>query len=142
ILQKRRSRGAPLWKRLMTRKPIRGLLANQMRKKTAEKVREEHYPAPFRLISLFDDFADDPERMKTAETRAFTPLMVSDTARNLRRVFFLSEMLKDEAPKDAFEPLRAHVVGAGTMGGDIAAWCVVCGMQASLQDVSREQVDK
>lgn len=142
VRQRRKSKGAPLWKRLLTKSPIRGYLANQMRKKTAAKVREEHYPAPFRLIDLFESFGDDPQRMKSAETQAFAPLMVGPTSRNLRRVFRLSEMLKDEAPKDAFEPLRAHVVGAGTMGGDIAAWCVVCGMQASLQDLSREQIDK
>ena len=32
--------------------------------------------------------------MKTAETQAFAPLMVSDTSRNLRRVFHLTELLK------------------------------------------------
>ena len=37
--------------------------------------------------------------MKVAETRAFAPLMVSETSRNLRRVFRLSEMLKAQAPK-------------------------------------------
>ncbi len=142
VLRKRKSKGAPWWKTLLTKQPVRGYLAKQMRQKTADKVREEHYPAPFRLIDLFEKYGDDPKRMKTAETRAFVPLMVSDTARNLRRVFRLSEMLKDEAPKGDFEPLRAHVVGAGTMGGDIAAWCVVCGMQASLQDLSQEQIDK
>ena len=65
----------------------------------------------------------------------FAPLMVSDTSRNLRRVFKLSEMLKAAAPKDSFKPRKVHVIGAGTMGGDIAAWCVACGMQASLQDL-------
>ena len=79
--------------------------------------------------------------MKVAETRYFAPLMVSDTSRNLRRVFRLSEMLKDLAPKDvAFRPLRAHVIGAGTMGADIAAWCVVSGMEVSLQDLSDKQL--
>jgi len=68
--------------------------------------------------------------------------MTSDTARNLRRVFRLTEMLKNEAPKNGFKPRRVHVVGAGTMGGDIAAWCVVCGMEASLQDLSEEQLGK
>jgi 3-hydroxyacyl-CoA dehydrogenase/enoyl-CoA hydratase/3-hydroxybutyryl-CoA epimerase len=72
----------------------------------------------------------------------FAPLMASEASRNLRRVFMLSEMLKDEAPKDGFKPKRIHVVGAGTMGGDIAAWCVVCGMQASLQDLDAAQTKK
>jgi 3-hydroxyacyl-CoA dehydrogenase/enoyl-CoA hydratase/3-hydroxybutyryl-CoA epimerase len=34
------------------------------------------------------------------------------------------------------------VIGAGTMGGDIAAWCVVQGMQASLQDLDEAQIGK
>jgi 3-hydroxyacyl-CoA dehydrogenase/enoyl-CoA hydratase/3-hydroxybutyryl-CoA epimerase len=68
--------------------------------------------------------------------------MASETSRNLRRVFKLSEMLKDEAPKDGFKPRRVHVIGAGTMGGDIAAWCVVQGMQASLQDLDEAQIKK
>jgi 3-hydroxyacyl-CoA dehydrogenase/enoyl-CoA hydratase/3-hydroxybutyryl-CoA epimerase len=141
VLQKRRSKGAAWWKTLLRKAPARGLLVKQMRKKTAEKVREEHYPAPYRLIDLFEQYGDSTKRLKAAETRFFTPLMVSEQAANLRRVFRLTEMLKNEAPKDTFRPLRAHVVGAGTMGGDIAAWCVACGMEVSLQDVSREQID-
>jgi 3-hydroxyacyl-CoA dehydrogenase/enoyl-CoA hydratase/3-hydroxybutyryl-CoA epimerase len=142
VLQKRRSKGAPWWKRLMLKQPVRSLLANQMRAKTAEKVREEHYPAPFRLIDLFEKYGDDPVRMKVAETEMFTPLMASEASRNLRRVFKLSEMLKDEAPKDGFKPRKVHVIGAGTMGADIAAWCVAQGMQASLQDLDEAQIKK
>jgi 3-hydroxyacyl-CoA dehydrogenase/enoyl-CoA hydratase/3-hydroxybutyryl-CoA epimerase len=142
VLQKRRSKGAPWWKKLMLKQPIRGLLAKQMRSKTAAKLREDHYPAPFRLIDLFERYGDDPARMKKAETEMFAPLMAGETARNLRRVFMLSEMLKDEAPKNGFKPRKVHVIGAGTMGGDIAAWCVVCGMQASLQDLDEAQIKK
>ena len=142
VLQNRRSKGAPWWKRLMLKQPVRSLLAKQMRAKTAAKVREEHYPAPFRLIDLFERYGDDPAAMRVAETEMFAPLMASETSRNLRRVFKLSEMLKAEAPKDGFKPLKVHVVGAGTMGGDIAAWCVVRGMQASLQDLDEGQIKK
>ena len=142
VLQKRRSKGAPWWKRLMLKQPVRGMLAKQMRAKTAAKVREEHYPAPFRLIELFEHYGDDPISMRIAETEMFTPLMASEASRNLRRVLKLSEMLKDEAPKDGFKPLRVHVIGAGSMGGDIAAWCVVSGMQASLQDLDEAQIAK
>lgn len=142
VLKKLRSKGAPWWKTLMAKQPVRGFLAKQMREKTAAKVREEHYPAPFRLIDLFETCADDPEAMRLAETEMFAPLMVSDTSRNLRRCFKLSEMLKDAAPKGTFKPRKVHVIGAGTMGGDIAAWCVACGMQASLQDLDEAQIDK
>ncbi|MFD0987609.1 3-hydroxyacyl-CoA dehydrogenase NAD-binding domain-containing protein [Methyloligella solikamskensis] len=147
VLKKRHSKGAGWLQRMMQMSPIRGYLAGQMRKKTKAKVREDHYPAPFRLIDLFEQYGGDLKEMKSEETEAFAPLMVSDTSRNLRRVFKLSEMLKAEAPKqekgmDAFRPLRVHVIGAGTMGADIAAWCVVSGMQASLQDLSEEQLEK
>ena len=163
VLQKRRSAGAPWWKRLMLKQPVRGLLAKQMRAKTDAKVREDHYPAPFRLIDLFERYGDDPARMRAAETEMFTPLMASETSRNLRRVFKLSEMLKAEAPRSngdgasgnaasgnsesghapsSFKPRKVHVIGAGTMGGDIAAWCVVSGMQASLQDLDEAQIAK
>ncbi len=142
VLQKRLSKGAPWWKKLMLKQPVRGMLAKQMREKTAAKVREEHYPAPFRLIELFEHYGDDPETMRIAETEMFAPLMASEASRNLRRVFKLSEMLKDDAPKEGFKPRRVHVIGAGTMGGDIAAWCVVQGMQASLQDLDEAQIGK
>src|SRR4029079_14395381 len=79
---------------------------------------------------------------KKAEAEESAPLMGGDTARNLRRVFMLSEMLKDEAPKNGFKPRKVHVIGDGTMGGDNAAWCVVCGMQASLQDLDEAQIKK
>jgi 3-hydroxyacyl-CoA dehydrogenase/enoyl-CoA hydratase/3-hydroxybutyryl-CoA epimerase len=142
VLQKRRSKGAPWWKRAMLKQPVRGMLAKQMRTKTAAKIREDHYPAPFRLIDLFERYGDDPARMRVAETEMFAPLMVSETSRNLRRVFRLSEMLKDASPKGGFKPRKVHVIGAGTMGADIAAWCVVSGMQASIQDLDAGQIEK
>ncbi|MEL6422913.1 MAG: enoyl-CoA hydratase-related protein, partial [Pseudomonadota bacterium] len=115
VLKKSKSKGASATQKLMRKWPARGYLAGQMRSKTAAKVREDHYPAPFALIDLFESFGDDERRMKAAETRAFAPLMVSDTARNLRRVFALSERLKSQAPKGIKKARRVHVIGAGTM---------------------------
>jgi len=143
IERKRKSKAAPLWKDLARQWPARGLLASRMRAETAKKAREDHYPAPFRLIDLFETHAGNLDGMKAAETRAFAPLMMSDTSRNLRRVFKLMEMLKAQAPKDlAFRPLRVHVIGAGVMGADIAGWCVASGMEVSLQDMNADQIAK
>jgi 3-hydroxyacyl-CoA dehydrogenase/enoyl-CoA hydratase/3-hydroxybutyryl-CoA epimerase len=143
IDRKRRSRVAG-WKQTLLRTwPARGFVANIMRKAVAKKAREEHYPAPYRLIDLFERTGGNLKRMKAEETKAFAPLMVSDTSRNLRRVFKLSELMKAQAPKDiAFKPLRVHVIGAGVMGADIAGWCVASGMEVSLQDLSEEQIRK
>jgi 3-hydroxyacyl-CoA dehydrogenase/enoyl-CoA hydratase/3-hydroxybutyryl-CoA epimerase len=143
VLQRRRAKPAGGVKAVLSKWPARALLANRMREETRKKVREEHYPAPFRLIDLFERQGGDPAALKAHETRLFAPLMVSETSRNLRRVFRLSEQLKAQAPKDiAWKPLRVHVIGAGTMGADIAGWCVASGMEATLQDLSREQIDK
>ena len=140
--RKRKSKPAGGWRVLTRMWPARGLLAKKFRTETAKKVREEHYPAPFRLIDLFEKHGGGFDEMKREETRAFAPLMISDQSRNLRRVFRLSEMLKAEAPKDGYRPMRAHVVGAGTMGADIAMVCAAEGMEVSLQDVSADAVDK
>jgi len=142
VLQKRQSKGGAWWKRMITKSPARGYLANRMRKETEKKARPDHYPAPYKLIDLFERHGGDPQRMASAESRTFVPLMISETSRNLRRVFRLQEMLKDQAPKSRFKPLRLHVIGAGTMGGDIAAWGVYSGMEVSLQDQTQEQVNK
>lgn len=143
VLQNRRSKSAGLAKMLLTKWPARGFLAGKMRQETAKKVREDHYPAPFRLIDLFEKEGGDLNAMKKAETKAFAPLMVSETSRNLRRVFRLTELLKGQAPKGfKWRPSRVHVIGAGTMGADIAGVCVASGMEVTLQDISPEQLEK
>jgi 3-hydroxyacyl-CoA dehydrogenase/enoyl-CoA hydratase/3-hydroxybutyryl-CoA epimerase len=143
VRQKRKSKPAGFAKMLLTRWPARTLLARKMRDETKKKAREEHYPAPFRLIDLFETHGGDLTALKAAETRYFAPLLVSDQSRNLRRVFKLSELLKAQAPRDAgWKPLRVHVIGAGVMGADIAGWCVASGMEVTLQDVSAEQIEK
>jgi 3-hydroxyacyl-CoA dehydrogenase/enoyl-CoA hydratase/3-hydroxybutyryl-CoA epimerase len=143
IETRRRSRTMRGWRGLLRHWPLRGLLANRLRAETAKKAREEHYPAPFRLIDLFETHGGNPEGMKVAETRAFAPLILGETSRNLRRVFKLSELLKAQAPKNSsFRPLRVHVIGAGVMGADIAGWCVANGMEVSLQDISADQIAK
>ena len=141
VLQKRRSKGAPGGRELMLKQPVRGMLAKRMRAKTAEKVREDHYPAPFRLIDLFERYGDDPVRMRTAETRFRAADGERDVPQSAPRV----HALRDAEGRGAEERLQAqsvHVIGAGAMGGDIAAWCVVCGMQASLQDLDEAQISK
>ena len=142
VLGKKRSRIAPRTKALMALGPIRPYIARQMRRQVAKKVRPEHYPAPYALIELFEKHGDDWRAMSKGEIDAFVPLMASDTARNLRRVFFLSESLKKQRIKGYETPElhRVHVIGAGVMGGDIAAWCALRGMGVTLQDLDMERI--
>ena len=142
IKHKHSKRAAPVWAPLMKFETARSYIANRMRKETAAKVREEHYPGAVPAHRPVREARRQLREMKREETRAFAPLMISEQSRNLRRVFRLSEMLKAEAPKDGYRPMRAHVVGAGTMGADIAMVCAAEGMEVSLQDVSADAVDK
>ena len=141
IVQKRKSKPAGTLKSMLSASPVRGMLVSKMRKEVAKKAREEHYPAPYQLLQLFAKHGGSIRGLKRNEAKFFAPLMVGETSRNLRRVFKLQEMLKAQAPKGLdFKPLRVHVIGAGTMGADIAGWCVANGMLASLQDLSDEAI--
>lgn len=142
VLQKRQSKPAPFIKRLMAFGPARPYLVNKLREETAKKVSREHYPAPYALIDLFEKHGDDWRTMSAGEITAFVPLMGSETATNLRRVFFLSEGLKKQGLRGADKPQfdRVHVVGAGVMGGDIAAWCALRGLSVTLQDLDMERI--
>ena len=131
------------WKgELMTLRPIRTYLATKMREEARKKARPEHYPAPYALIDNFEKHGDDWQAMSAAEIDAFVPLMGTETATNLRRVFFLQEGLKRQGGKGPDKPRfsRVHVVGAGVMGGDIAAWCALRGLSVTLQDIDMERV--
>jgi len=55
-------------------------------------------------------------------------------------VFFLQERLKGLGGKEIPAGGHVHVVGAGVMGGDIAAWCAVRGFTVTLQDRALEFV--
>lgn len=139
VLQKRRSVSAPPVKRLMALGPIRSYVAGKMREQAGKKARKEHYPAPFALIDLFEAHGNDWQAMSRGEIDAFVPLMGTETATNLRRVFFASESLKKQGAKGA-KFARVHVIGAGVMGGDIAAWCALRGMAVTLQDIDMERI--
>jgi 3-hydroxyacyl-CoA dehydrogenase / enoyl-CoA hydratase / 3-hydroxybutyryl-CoA epimerase len=141
-LQQRKSHPAPWSKRVLAAGPARRYLAKQMRQQLAGKVRAEHYPAPYALVDLFEAHGGDTRAMSAGEIEAFVPLLASDTATNLRRVFFLSEGLKKQGLRGAAKPVfrRVHVIGAGVMGGDIAAWCALRGLGVTLQDLDMERI--
>ncbi len=143
VMQKRQSKPAPFLKSVMAKAPIRGMIAKKMREEAAKKARPEHYPAPFSLIELFEEHGDDWLAMSNGEIDRFTPLLLSDTSANLRRVFFLSEGLKKQGLRGAKKPsfARVHVIGGGVMGGDIAAWCAFRGLSVTLQDLDMDRIN-
>ncbi|MBP8081433.1 MAG: 3-hydroxyacyl-CoA dehydrogenase, partial [Arenimonas sp.] len=112
----------------------RQVLAPQMVKQVSRKARKEHYPAPFALISTWKRSGGQPiHAALKAEARAVVKLAQTPTARNLVRVFFLMDRLKGLGGKE-HGISHVHVIGAGVMGGDIAAWCALRGFSVTLQD--------
>jgi 3-hydroxyacyl-CoA dehydrogenase/enoyl-CoA hydratase/3-hydroxybutyryl-CoA epimerase len=116
---------------------VRSLVAQQMRKTVRNKAPQDHYPAPYALISLWEQYAGNEQTMLTEEARSVSRLILTDTALNLIRVFNLQTALKSLGNKKSFSPTHVHVIGAGAMGGDIAAWCALRGMRVSVQDMNR-----
>jgi 3-hydroxyacyl-CoA dehydrogenase/enoyl-CoA hydratase/3-hydroxybutyryl-CoA epimerase len=119
--------------------PARALLAARMRRETKAKAAPEHYPAPYALIDLWETHGDDPAAQQKAEIASFARLIVGSTAQNLVRVFFLREKMKAMTDGE-WRGRRVHVIGAGAMGGDIAAWCAWNGFTVSLGDMKAEAI--
>ncbi|MBJ7573678.1 3-hydroxyacyl-CoA dehydrogenase NAD-binding domain-containing protein [Luteimonas sp. MC1828] len=121
--------------------PARQLLAPMLVKQVARKARKEHYPAPYALIETWRRSGGGVQKRLEAERKSVVKLAGTPTARNLTRVFFLQERLKGLGGKDSGIQ-RVHVVGAGVMGGDIAAWSAYKGFDVTLQDREQPFIDK
>jgi 3-hydroxyacyl-CoA dehydrogenase / enoyl-CoA hydratase / 3-hydroxybutyryl-CoA epimerase len=134
----RRSRPGFLNK-LLNAGPVRGFLASRMRAEAAKAAPAEHYPAPYSLIELWEKHGGDKAAMLAAEKTSFARLMVTPTAQNLIRVFFLRDQMKKVAGSGS-KIAHVHVIGAGAMGGDIAAWCANQGLKATLADMKPEPI--
>ena len=120
--------------RLKTAAPLRPFIRNVLLKQVARKAKKDHYPAPYAIIDLWSRFGAQGDVAFEAEARSIADLFCTDTSRNLVRVFFLQNKLKAQGDKAAAKVQHVHVVGAGVMGGDIAAWCALRGLTVSLQD--------
>lgn len=149
IVKNRSGHRASKLEKLTSSPGIRHALAKVMEREVAKKARREHYPAPYALIDLWREVGSDFDALLDGEVDLVSELLMSDTSRNLRRVFRLQEQLKELAKPDEadinnqtdWKPRRVHVVGAGVMGGDIAAWCALRGLEVTLQDREFEYLE-
>jgi 3-hydroxyacyl-CoA dehydrogenase/enoyl-CoA hydratase/3-hydroxybutyryl-CoA epimerase len=125
---------APALDRVLGLWPLRAALGVALRKKVAARARPDHYPAPHAIVDLWVRHGARGPQAYSAEANSIARLIQGETARNLVRIFLLQERLKGLASKGGPEIRRVHVVGAGVMGGDIAAWCALRGLDVTLQD--------
>jgi 3-hydroxyacyl-CoA dehydrogenase/enoyl-CoA hydratase/3-hydroxybutyryl-CoA epimerase len=130
-------RQAPFSERVLGWPGVRGFVKGALISQVAGKARRDHYPAPYAIIDLW---ARSPGSYD-AEARSIAHLFTTPTSRNLVRVFLLQDRLKSLGGKGGPEVKNVHVVGAGVMGGDIAAWAAVRGLNVTLQDRGMEYIE-
>jgi len=106
----------------------------------ATRVRRDQYPAPYAMVDLWVRYGARGAASFEAEARSIAVLFGTPTARNLIRVFMLQDRLKAAAGKSAVPVKHVHVVGAGVMGGDIAAWSALRGFTVTLEDRALEYI--
>ena len=118
----------------------RKLIVSQARKQVEKRARREHYPAPYAILDAWLKYDGDPFVAPDDPSCSIKALSEHPTTRNLIRIFFLQERLKGIAKDVDFAPRHVHVIGAGVMGGDIAAVCAQRGLTVTLQDTAPERI--
>jgi 3-hydroxyacyl-CoA dehydrogenase/enoyl-CoA hydratase/3-hydroxybutyryl-CoA epimerase len=134
-------RRAPLIERLLNFAWARPFVRSALLAQVAAKAPREHYPAPYAIVELWARYGARGEAAFVAEARSIAALFGTESARNLVRVFLLQDRLKSLAAKTGAVARNVHVIGAGVMGGDIAAWCALRGLNVTLQDRAIEFVE-
>jgi 3-hydroxyacyl-CoA dehydrogenase/enoyl-CoA hydratase/3-hydroxybutyryl-CoA epimerase len=141
LLHRATPRRAPsLVDRLLNLPPVRPFLASRIAATLGHKVARDHYPAPYAILNLWRRHGAVGSASYDAEARSISTLMCTATSRNLVRVFLLQDRLKSLGGRISVDFKHVHVVGAGIMGGDIAALSALRGMTVTLQDRSEELV--
>jgi 3-hydroxyacyl-CoA dehydrogenase/enoyl-CoA hydratase/3-hydroxybutyryl-CoA epimerase len=120
---------------------VRSFVKPALIAQVASKAKREHYPAPYAIVDLWAQHGARGQQAYESEARSIAQLFTTETARNLIRVFLLQDRLKSMGSKGAPRVSHVHVVGAGVMGGDIAAWCALRGLTVTLQDRALEYIE-
>jgi 3-hydroxyacyl-CoA dehydrogenase/enoyl-CoA hydratase/3-hydroxybutyryl-CoA epimerase len=131
---------APFVDRLLNLSPLRPFIARRTAATLRQSVRRDQYPAPYAILDLWQHHGAAGPESYEAEARSISELMCTPTSRNLVRVFLLQDRLKNLGGKSRGDFRHVHVIGAGVMGGDIAAWSAIRGMTVTLQDRSVELI--
>ena len=125
--------------RLLSWAPLRPVLGRSILAGVRRRVLRAHYPAPYAIVDLWLRYGGRGLAAYRAEADSIGQLLVTRTCKNLVRMFELRERMRNLAPRES-STQRVHVVGAGTMGGDIAAWCALRGLSVTVQDRAQEYV--
>src|SRR3954468_13018160 len=120
--------------------PLKGLVVSQARKQVARKARRSHYPSPYAILELWRKYDGNPFLAAGDPSASVESLFAHPTTANLIRIFFLQERMKGLGKGSDFKARHVHIVGAGVMGGDIAAVCAMRGLTVTLQDTAPDRL--
>ena len=140
ISLKPRKANAPFYLRLLNFKPCRFLFGSYLKKTISKRAQKAHYPAPYSIIDLWISYGGSGNAAYYAEAKSISKLFFTATSKNLIRVYFLRQRLSGLSTRTS--PVkRVHVIGAGVMGANIAAWCGLKNLVVTVQDSKKEIIE-
>ena len=105
------------------------------------RLKSHQTPAPFLICEHFRASKADWRALVKTERERFSEMLLGEASHHLRRVFMLNDMVRKTARGEA-RISHVHVIGAGTMGGDIAAVAAMSGFQVTLSDLDAAAITK
>jgi len=145
-----RARKSSLLLRLLEKtRPGRNLIRWKALKDIRRKA-GEHYPAPFKALdAMVDGFGMTLEKGLELEAGLVGELVTSETCKNLIDLFLASESARRGGPgkkkvRGAARPAQpgdlVGLLGAGVMGGGLAALVARKGYRVRMKDINREAI--
>lgn len=128
--------------------PLKKLIFSKVRSEILKNTKG-FYPAPMKALEVIErSFQGDLRQGLDLEAKAFAELAIGPVAKSLISIFFASEDLKKERGVSGmeaaqFKPSKIEnlgILGAGIMGGGIAAVASQKGISVRMKDVSHESV--
>ena len=111
----------------------------EARAAVAKRALPETMPAQFAILDHYSGENIDQKSLQNRETPLFSELMMTPASAGLRRTFQLNDAVK-KGTRGEGAVSHIHVIGAGVMGGDIAAVAAMSGFDVTLQDLSEEAI--
>lgn len=113
---------------------VRPFVAKMINKSLRKHIRPEHYPAPFKAVETWQRNGAMGKQAFEDEKQTAGELFLTDTSKNLVRLFFLQDRLKGLGDSKQYTFKHVHVVGAGAMGAGIATMAAHAGCVVTVQD--------
>lgn len=134
--------------KMMQAPGMRNIVFKQARKQILSKTKG-FYPAPLRALEVVEKtYGGDLKQGLLVEATTFADLAITETSKNLISIYFAQEELKKDPGVSASEVAniktkkldRIGVVGAGIMGGGIAAVAAKKNIQVRVKDISQSSL--